>query len=266
MKTLYEAANALEAHMLADVLRQEGIVAQVLGGFLPGAAGELPAAGLVRLVVEEADYERGRAVIARWESTQVDDSPRKPDSLATRRSPWLWAAGGLIAGAGLCWAWLQVPVSQTEFDRNGDGRVDEHWEYSPANRAISAEFDRNFDGRMDLRVRYNEQNAPVSSESDDNFDGVFESRTRFQACQPLTMEVDTDGDRLVDSVTTFSFGVLATTRYLEPRSGRPTRIDHFRLGRLDFVERDTDLDGVLDVREHLNAFGQVTRTERLSAD
>ena len=263
MKTLYEAANALEAHMLADVLKQEGITAQVLGGFLTGAVGQLPAAGLVRLEVEEEDFERARAVITRWESTQENEpAPRSADAAAHRA--WLWGLGGLLFGAGLCWAWLHVPVHQNEFDHNHDGRIDEHWEYSAANTAVSAEADRNFDGRMDLRYRYDAQGELATAEGDDNFDGVFETHTRFRANQPQTVETDTDGDGLIDAVNTFAYGILATTQYLEPRSGRPTRIDVYRLGGLlDHVDRDTDLDGSLDLREHYNALGQITRTERL---
>ena len=215
MKTVYEAANALEAHMLADVLKQEGITAQVLGGFLTGAVGQLPAAGLVRLEVEEEDFERARAVITHWESTQVNDLPPGSVDASTQRA-WLWGLGGLLFGAGLCWAWLHVPVNQNGFDHNHDGRVDERWEYSAANIATSGEVDRNFDGRMDLRYRYDAQGALASADGDDNFDGVFETHTRFRANQPQT------------------------------------------------VETDADLEGVLDTREHYNALGQITRTERLA--
>src|SRR5690606_18757888 len=57
MKTLYQAANAVEAHMLADYLKQEGLSAHVLGEHLQGAVGELPAAGLVRLMIPDEQYE-----------------------------------------------------------------------------------------------------------------------------------------------------------------------------------------------------------------
>ncbi|MFN0315349.1 MAG: DUF2007 domain-containing protein, partial [Burkholderiales bacterium] len=66
MKTAYEAANAVEAHMIQDVLRREEVEAEIHGEFLPGAVGELPAAGLVRVVVADEDYARAREVIGRW--------------------------------------------------------------------------------------------------------------------------------------------------------------------------------------------------------
>jgi len=68
MRTLYNASNAIEAQILQDVLAQEGIATHVVGALLQGGVGELPAGGLVRLMVDEADHEAGRAVVRRWES------------------------------------------------------------------------------------------------------------------------------------------------------------------------------------------------------
>jgi hypothetical protein len=43
MQKLYEAANRLEAQMLKDYLEEEEISTVILGDFLSGGAGELPA-------------------------------------------------------------------------------------------------------------------------------------------------------------------------------------------------------------------------------
>ena len=67
MRTLYNASNAVEAQILKDVLAQEGIETLVLGAALQGAVGLLPAGLPVRLMVDEADWTRGRAIVARWE-------------------------------------------------------------------------------------------------------------------------------------------------------------------------------------------------------
>lgn len=265
MKTLYEAANGLEAHMLADVLKQEGIRAQVMGSYLPGALGELPAAGLVRLVVEDEDFDRARSVIERWEATQAPE-PRQAAAAPDRRgSPWSWGLGGLVLGAGLCLAALRAPVQDGGIDHNGDGVLDERWTYSLAGVALGAEVDRNFDRRTDLRLRYNLDGELAVEERDDDFDGQFETRTTFRMNQAQRTEADTDGDRMIDAVTHYTHGVASRLASLDPRSGAPTRVEHLRLGRLERVERDTDLDGVLDLREHYNALGQITRTERIGA-
>lgn len=70
MRTLYQAANAVEAHILQGYLQQEGLNVLVLGEYLQGAIGELPAAGLVRLMVEDDQYDTARAAIARWEAAR----------------------------------------------------------------------------------------------------------------------------------------------------------------------------------------------------
>jgi hypothetical protein len=43
MRCLYEAADRFEAQRLVDFLGEQGIPAVILGDFLSGAAGELPA-------------------------------------------------------------------------------------------------------------------------------------------------------------------------------------------------------------------------------
>lgn len=264
MKTVYEAANALEAHMLADVLKQEGITAQVMGSFLPGAMGELPAAGLVRLVVEEDDFDQARAAIGRWEATQVAEPAKRAVRPGTAGSRWRWGLGGLLLGAGLCLAVVRLPTGQTEFDHNRDSLVDERWELSLAGLIVGGEHDRNFDSRMDLRLHYDASGELDVEERDDDFDGQFESRTTYRMNLAQRTEADTDGDRLIDSITHFMHGVATRMDTLEPRSGKPVRIEHLHLGRLDKVERDTDLDGAIDTREHYNALGQITRTERIA--
>lgn len=264
MKTVYEAANALEAHMLADVLRQEGITAQVMGGYLPGAMGELPAAGLVRLMVEEDDHTRARSVIERWEATQVNEPATRAVRPVVTGSRWRWGLGGLVLGAGLCLAVVRLPTDQTEFDHNRDSLVDERWALSPAGQIVGVEQDRNFDSRMDLRLHYGASGELDTEERDDDFDGQFESRTWYRMDQAQRTEADTDGDRLIDSVTHYTHGVATRMDTLEPRSGQPVRIEHLHLGRIERVERDSDLDGRLDIREHYNPLGQITRTERIS--
>jgi hypothetical protein len=214
--------------------------------------------------VDQEDFDRAREVIDRWEATQVGDSSLRITGTKQSRSPWLWGLGGLVVGAGLCFAWLRVPAHQTEFDHNRDSLIDERWEYSLAGVIVIAEVDRNFDSKFDLRYRYDALGRLDADERDDDFDGTFEARTTYRVDQPQRGEADTDGDRLIDSVTHYTHGVTSRVDYLEPRSGKASRVEHIRLGRLDRVERDTNLDGIPDTLEHYDAQGQITRTERLS--
>lgn len=75
MKCVFHARDGIEAHMLADLLDQVGIMAQVQGDMLQGAVGELPAAGLASVWVAESDESRAREVIADFEASQPADTP-----------------------------------------------------------------------------------------------------------------------------------------------------------------------------------------------
>jgi hypothetical protein len=67
MVVVYEAENAIEAHMLRARLAQTGIAAEISGEYLLGALGDLPARDLVRLLVPEEDFAEARAVVADFE-------------------------------------------------------------------------------------------------------------------------------------------------------------------------------------------------------
>jgi len=64
---VYEAANSIEANLLKDIFAQEGIDAVIHGEYLQGGIGELPAIGLVQLIVADEDQLRAAAIIHKWE-------------------------------------------------------------------------------------------------------------------------------------------------------------------------------------------------------
>lgn len=66
MKTVLHALNSVEANLVKGLLESEGIPSSVLGEFLQGAIGELPPTGLIRVVVNEEDYEQARQIIEDW--------------------------------------------------------------------------------------------------------------------------------------------------------------------------------------------------------
>ena len=66
MKTVLHALDALEANMIKGLLESEGIESSILGEYLQGGIGELPANGLIRVVVSEEDYEAASAIIENW--------------------------------------------------------------------------------------------------------------------------------------------------------------------------------------------------------
>jgi Putative prokaryotic signal transducing protein len=75
MKTVCEASNVIEGHLLLGLMRQQGLEAQLLGEHLQGAIGLLPVSGLLRLVVDDADLERAQALVRAWESAAPNGGP-----------------------------------------------------------------------------------------------------------------------------------------------------------------------------------------------
>lgn len=270
MKTLYQAASAIEAHMICDVLRQEGIDAQVLGEHLQGAMGELPAAGLVRvMVVDEADYDRGREVVERWDAAQPAEEPAPSAAAAAARAGKKKSWGVFLLGLGLgcaaTAAYFRAPVSMDGVDHNRDGVLDEKWVYAASGRMVRAEVDRNLDGKVDHVSHFDPPGVLKAIEADDDFDGVFETHSQVRAGNADVSDVDTDGDGYPDLRFRFSAGVVATLEFIDPASGLPLRVEHFRLGRLTSAEVDSDRDGVLDRRLRYTALGEVAASERLLA-
>ncbi len=263
MKTVYNAANVLEAQMLLDVLRQEGITAHIRGAHLQGAMGELPAAGLVRLEVAEEDHLRAREAIDRWEAASpVADAPvgsAAPAGERAGRSRWaLPALMGLALGMGLSFALMRLPASTEGQDNNGDGILDDHWQFSASGRHLSTEMDRNFDQRIDAISTFDGHGQLLRFDSDEDFDGVMDTHIHYKHNNPEVAEVDLDGDGVADVRTLYRDGVAHTVEYLDPLTQKVARLERVRLGAALSADVDTDGDGRLDTTEHYSRVGAVT--------
>lgn len=66
MLRIYEPRDLMEAQMLVGMLETEGIEAYVAGSDLLGAIGELPALGLLGLLVAAEQAERAKGLIAAY--------------------------------------------------------------------------------------------------------------------------------------------------------------------------------------------------------
>ncbi len=75
MRCVYQARDGLEAHVVADLLDQVGIAARVQGDLLQGGVGELPAAGLVSVWVDNDEEARAREVVESYQQAQPEVSP-----------------------------------------------------------------------------------------------------------------------------------------------------------------------------------------------
>ena len=96
MQRFYQAGNRIEAQLLLALLEQHRIDAVVLGDYLAGAAGELPADIFPTLwLIDERDLIAARALLA-----QFLNPPPAPSS-----APWVCPACGepVECNFDLCW-------------------------------------------------------------------------------------------------------------------------------------------------------------------
>jgi hypothetical protein len=73
MESVYDAQNLIDAQLVCDLLLSAGIPAQVSGAGLLGAAGELPAIGVLQVLVPDDVVDRARAVVADWDAGDIPD-------------------------------------------------------------------------------------------------------------------------------------------------------------------------------------------------
>ena len=99
MKILYQAANLIEAHMIVHLLEQQRLHGRVDGEYLQGGIGELPAAGMIRVMVAEQDFEAAQELIRQWDAAQPASEPAVPSTAPAQ--PFSMLAAGFVAGV-LC--------------------------------------------------------------------------------------------------------------------------------------------------------------------
>lgn len=71
MIVIYHAESSIDAHLLRGLLEQQGIASRILGEFLQGAVGELPARGLISVSVAAEDAARARTVVHEFEDNMA---------------------------------------------------------------------------------------------------------------------------------------------------------------------------------------------------
>ncbi|HET8942123.1 MAG TPA: DUF2007 domain-containing protein [Rudaea sp.] len=79
MKIAYEAENIIDANLVKNVLESEGIPTFISGQYLTGAIGELPAVGLVKVMVPDSEWPRART-IAQTLDAQLSEDRAAPDA------------------------------------------------------------------------------------------------------------------------------------------------------------------------------------------
>lgn len=264
MKQVYAPANIAEAHMLVHMLGENSILAHILGEALQGGVGELPAGGLLQIMVAEEDHAAARRLIEAWEKTDTPAPTPKP------ALPFV--AGLIVFVLGLLGGWalhvaavnnaIPIDTSESRVDQNGDGVDDLTYFYRiGAPYAYKAEIDRNFDGGIDLIDHYDAAGIATRRESDDDFDGFTESRMRLRTGNPVSTEVDTNRNGVADIKYFFTDGVMRREEFHDNRTGRLARVNFYANLRLERAEIDLDRDGFLETIRGFDEFGEITSTE-----
>lgn len=261
MKKLYEASNPVEAHMILNLLEQQGLSGRVDGEYLQGGIGDLPATGLVKVMVAEHDYDAAKEIVDKWDAAQPDETPYAEPK--RQRSSLGVFALGLALGIAFTVAFFRTPVGTDGIDHDRDDVLDEKWTYAPSGLLQKTEVDRNLDRKVDYVAIYGRDGTTESVETDDDFDGIFESRTTYRRGNPHLMEVDTDGDGYRDYKIRFQDGVIVANEYIYPTTGFPEKIEYFKLGKITHAEVDTDRDGKMDLRKHYDKLGELVSTEEI---
>ena len=68
MKISYHAADIMEAHIVAGLLRSHGIEPHVGGHYLQGAVGDLAVQGFAEVYVQDDDIDAAEQVIRSYDS------------------------------------------------------------------------------------------------------------------------------------------------------------------------------------------------------
>lgn len=100
---IYRASNALDAHLVKNVLNQESIEAWIEGEYLQGGVGDLQGLDFIRVVVASQDKLNAEAIVADWDrSSDVEAGIYTPYTSGTNAIGKLIISVFLVAvGAGL---------------------------------------------------------------------------------------------------------------------------------------------------------------------
>lgn len=73
MKIVYRASNIVEAHIVAGMLRANGIEAHVGGHYLQGGVGDLSPMGFATVMTDDEDYAPARKIVHAYEAAEPAD-------------------------------------------------------------------------------------------------------------------------------------------------------------------------------------------------
>jgi hypothetical protein len=255
MKRILSFAKPAEAHLVAETLRQEGIVATVHEEW---GAIEGPSVW----IENDADAERATTLVAEM----MAGSRPAPAAVQPRnRSPVF--VGGLFLGLllGVAMPGLfggrvsntqQVASSQT-WDTNGDGTVDSWARYDAAGRLTASSDDRNYDGTPDYWQTFDPPGVLSADRADEDFDGREDLWNVYEKGIAVSYTADNDRNGVVDEWGRLERGVVVERNWSFKNDRVADKRAHYRAGRKLREEYDRNRDGVFDQAILLDEFERV---------
>ena len=111
MIIIYRAANTADAHLMRQLLENEGIPAFIQGEYLQGAIGELPANTEILVRVADENAEAARPVVDEWERAEpveiedaLSDNEALPEDVPQRAS----SSGYSLAKAAILFLFIVI--------------------------------------------------------------------------------------------------------------------------------------------------------------
>ncbi len=265
MITIYNASNSIDARLIYDLLEQSGIESRVDGEFLHGGMGEVPAGGLVKVVINDDDYEKAKKIIEAWESNELlDQDEVEADSFNVLENtqtqatlshskttnkyillPFMFLLIGVLIGAGYAAYYYNSPVTYLGTDYNGDGKNDEVWKYQ-GDRVSTSKADRNFDGNYDVVSEFDHRGIIRSTKTDNDFDNRFETIITYKNGNYETTKSDFDNDGFFEYIEYFKYGVFKSSSFFYVETKKLVKIQKYQSSNLKSAKVDTTGDGQLD--------------------
>lgn len=267
MKPVYEAENALDANLAKGILNQMGIGAVIKGEYLQGGIGDIPLAGLVTVMVEDADEMPARDVLQRWQNGELTLDAEHIDHAdhadhyfpeqtsytapAPTGQPFSKTIAAFLIGAAIAGTavhlWYKTPQFSYGMDTDGDGVEDTylHWQGDYLDRE---DLDRDQDGRLDGVRQYDRHGILASWQYDDNFDGLFEVSGRTRNSGNSYFDTDRNDDGVTDTRDHYRYHSIYTMTEFYAEDGKQV-IKRFiyRDKGVSYAELDSDGDGSMDI-------------------
>ncbi|MCK5875283.1 MAG: DUF2007 domain-containing protein [Alcanivoracaceae bacterium] len=270
MKPVYEAENALDANLAKGILNQMGIGAVIKGEYLQGGIGDIPLAGLVTVMVEDADERPAREVLQRWQNGELTlDTEHTEHHLplqanhpapVTAGQPFsrtiaAFLIGAVIAGTAVH-LWYKTPQFSYGIDIDGDGVEDTylHWQGDYLDRE---DLDRDQDGKLDGVRHYDSRGILSSWQYDNDFDGRHEVSGRIVRAGLSYEDTDQDGDGVADSRNHFYQSVYTMTEFYAEDGQQVIKRFIYRDKGVTYVELDSDGDGSMDIFHIYNDIDEI---------